>query len=194
MIMKTNIFFVRHAQPDFVWKDDRTRPLTKEGIEDTKKILDFLKKKDIDIFYCSPYKRSIDTIRSSANYYDKEIILDERLRERTSGENGNEKKLFKKRWENFEFAEPGGESLQETQKRAMEVVGEILYKNSGKKIVIGTHGTLLSCILHYYDHDYNFESYWRIIDWMPYIIELEFEGTILRRKKEHFFIKKIYSK
>lgn len=27
----TKVYFVRHAQPDFGWEDDRTRPLTAEG-------------------------------------------------------------------------------------------------------------------------------------------------------------------
>lgn len=32
----TKVYFVRHAQPDFGWEDDRTRPLTTEGKEDSK--------------------------------------------------------------------------------------------------------------------------------------------------------------
>ena len=31
-------FFVRHAQPDMSWRDDRTRPLTKLGFRDTKEV------------------------------------------------------------------------------------------------------------------------------------------------------------
>lgn len=29
--MTTRIYFVRHAQPDHNWIDDRTRPLSEEG-------------------------------------------------------------------------------------------------------------------------------------------------------------------
>lgn len=32
----TGLFFVRHAQPDVNWEDDRTRPLTHIGLEDCK--------------------------------------------------------------------------------------------------------------------------------------------------------------
>ena len=28
----TRVYFVRHAQPEHDWKEDRTRPLTEEGI------------------------------------------------------------------------------------------------------------------------------------------------------------------
>ncbi len=69
------VYFVRHAQPEHAWDDDRTRPLTLEGQEDAKKVVDFLKDKNINKFYCSPYKRSIDTIAETAEFYGKEVIL-----------------------------------------------------------------------------------------------------------------------
>ena len=58
----TKVYFVRHAQPEFSWVEDLTRPLTEEGKKDSKIVLDFFKDKKIDVFYCSTYKRSIDTI------------------------------------------------------------------------------------------------------------------------------------
>ena len=72
----TKIFFVRHAQPDHMWDDDRTRPLTTEGKADSEIVLDFLKDKKIDAFYSSPYKRSFDTISDTAVFFGKEIITD----------------------------------------------------------------------------------------------------------------------
>ena len=58
----TKVYFVRHAQPEHDWEEDRTRPLTEEGKKDSEIVLEFLKDKKIDAFYCSPYKRSMDTI------------------------------------------------------------------------------------------------------------------------------------
>ena len=77
----TRVYFVRHAQPEHDWEDDRTRPLTEEGKKDSAIVLGFLKDKKIDAFYCSPYKRSMDTIAEAADFFRKEIITDERLRE-----------------------------------------------------------------------------------------------------------------
>lgn len=34
----TNVYFVRHAKPDFSVQDDLTRLLTEEGINDCKKV------------------------------------------------------------------------------------------------------------------------------------------------------------
>lgn len=42
----TKIYFVRHAQPDSKWEDDRTRPLTDEGKQDAQIVLEFLRDKE----------------------------------------------------------------------------------------------------------------------------------------------------
>ena len=40
-----------------------------------------------EVITCSPYKRSLDTIKRTAEDYEKMIITDERLREREKGVN-----------------------------------------------------------------------------------------------------------
>jgi len=62
----TRVYFVRHAQPDHNWEDDRTRPLTEEGVRDSKKVTKVFKNIIIDFYLSSPYKRTIDTIKESA--------------------------------------------------------------------------------------------------------------------------------
>lgn len=186
----TKVYFVRHAQPKHDWKDDRTRPLTEEGKKDSAIVLEFLKYKKIDAFYCSPYKRSLDTIADAAVFFDKEIITDERLREREKGLDGNNHGMFQKRWADHDYHEKGGESLAMVQKRNMEALNEILSENIDKEIVVGTHGTALSTILNFYDSDFSSEYFLRIIDWMPYIIELDFEDNKLVGKQEHCHVEK----
>lgn len=189
----TRVYFVRHAQPEHDYEDDRTRPLTAEGREDAKAVLRFFQSMEnvgIDRFYCSPYRRSLDTIAESAAFFGKEIITDERLREREKGPGGNNHGMFRKRWADHDYHEAGGESLRMVRERNMAALREILRSNRGKNIVIGTHGTALSTILHDYDNNYDCDSFLRIIDWMPYIIELDFEGLELAGKKEHLYIEK----
>lgn len=192
----TRVYFVRHAQPEHDHEDDRTRPLTVEGREDAKAVLAFFRNmelsgdKKIDGFYCSPYQRSMDTIAETAAFYGKEILTDERLRERQKGPGGNVHGMFRKRWADHNYHEEGGESLRMVQERNIAALKDILRVNEGKNIVIGTHGTALSTILHYYDNSYDCDSFLRIIDWMPYIIELDFEGMELIGKKEHLHIEK----
>ena len=148
----TRVYFVRHAQPEHDWKEDRTRPLTEEGKKDSVIVLEFLKDKKIDAFYCSPYKRSMDTIADAAAFFGKEIITDERLREREKGPDGNNHGMFQKRWADHDYHEEGGESIAMVQNRNIEALNEILSDNTDKEIVIGTHGTALSTILNFTSH------------------------------------------
>lgn len=186
----TKVFFVRHAQPVHAHSDDRTRPLTKEGIQDSTLVLETLKDREIEAVYCSPYKRSIDTIKQVAEYYNLEIQTDERLREREKGVGGNNHGMFQKRWENHDYHEEGGESIKMVQSRNMEALKEILAHNRDKNIVIGTHGTALSSIMNYYNPQFGCEDFLRIIDWMPYIVEMDFEGQNLVNLKELAYIEK----
>ena len=190
----TKIYFVRHAQPEHVWEDDRTRPLTREGKKDSAIVFEFLKDKHVDAFYSSPYKRSIDTIADSANFFGKDIITDEDLREREKGENGNNQGMFRKRWDDHNYHEEGGESIAMLQKRNIRALTEILRNNIDKEVVVGTHGTALSTILNFYDKSFGCDDFLRIIDWMPYVIELDFEGDKLVGKVEHCYVLKEFKK
>ena len=190
----TKIYFVRHAQPEHAWEDDRTRPLTGEGKKDSAIVFEFLKDKHIGAFYSSPYKRSMDTIADSADFFGKDIITDEDLREREKGENGNNHGMFQKRWDDHNYHEEGGESIAMVQKRNMRAMTEILRDNIDKEVVVGTHGTALSTILNFYDKSFGCDDFLRIIDWMPYVIELDFEGDKLVEKVEHCYVVKEFKK
>lgn len=188
----TKVYFVRHAQSNHRDGNDRERGLTAEALEDRKIVLGFLRDKQVDAFYCSPYRRSLDTIRETAELYGRPILTDERLRERETVPGGNNRELFRKRWADFDWHEPGGESLRSVQERNIAALTEILEQNRDKTVVIGTHGTALSTILHYYDSSYNCDAFLRIIDWMPFVVELDFDGTRFLSKTEHVHIEKIF--
>ncbi len=175
----TKVYFVRHAQPEHAWEDDRTRPLTAEGMEDRALVWEVLRDKDIHVLYSSPYKRSVDTIAEAAHNLRKTIIMDVRLREREKGPDGNNHGMFEKRWADHTYHEEGGESIAMVQERNIAALKEILADNEGKNIVIGTHGTALSTILNYYNPEFGCKEFLRMIDWMPYIMELHFQGDEL---------------
>lgn len=185
----TRVYFVRHAQPVHSHEEDRTRPLTEEGKQDTALVAEVLADKQIDAFYCSPYLRSLDTIRPAAAVSGLPILRDERLRERQAGEQGNANlrdadSPLRRRWQDFSWHEPGGESIGQVQQRNIAALQEILLKNPGKNIAIGTHGTALSSILNYYRPSFGCEDFLRIVDWMPYLVELTFNGQTLLTFRE----------
>ena len=178
----TTVIFVRHAQSLHPYSDERTRPLTEQGIKDRHIVEETLKGRNIDAFFSSPYKRSVDTIRPAAELFGMDIKTDERFRERDNGV--NEPGLVEKRWADFDFAEEGGESLGAVQRRNIEALSEILAAYAGKTVVIGTHGTALSTIMNYYDPGYVLENYRRVMYWMPNILEFSFDGERLIEIRE----------
>ena len=187
----TKVYFVRHAQPVHSWKDDRTRPLTDEGVSDSKKVTDLLKTAAVDCFYLSPYKRCIDTIYESADFYGMSIALDERLKECKYGNlSGNFHEVIKKRWNDFAWHEGSGEPLGDVQNRNISAVYDILTANTDKTIVIGTHATALSVILNYFNSVHNSNDYFRIVNFTPYIIRLDFKENDYVGQEELLIIHK----
>lgn len=188
----TRVYFIRHAQSDWRSGSDRERGLTAEAMEDRRVVLDFLRDKPVDAFYCSPYRRSLDTIREAADFFGLPIQTDERLREREAAPGGNNRELFRKRWADFDWHEPSGESLRSVQERNIAALTEILEQNRDRTLVIGTHGTALSTILNCYDPGWDCDSFLRIIDWMPFVVELDFDGTRYLSRTEHVHVEKIF--
>lgn len=174
----TKIYFVRHCEPDFSIHEDLIRPLTDKGLEDSKRVVEVLKSKEIHVIYSSPYKRAIDTVKELADTLNLKVATKEDLRERTIADqwiddfNG----FVKSQWENFEYKLSKGECLREVQERNIKALKEILDENKGKNVVIGTHGTALSTILNHYDKSFGYNEFNRIKSVMPWIIVMEFKG------------------
>ena len=180
---RTTVIFVRHAQSLHPYSDERTRPLTETGMEDRSLVLDTLRGRHIDAFLSSPYLRSVQTVSPAAESFGLEVRTDERFRERLNGPGAGVPGTLEKRWTDFSFAEEGGESLGEVQRRNIEAINDDLRAYAGRTIVVGTHGTALSTILNYYDPSFGLEEYRGISYLMPYIVEMSFDGEELIEKK-----------
>jgi 2,3-bisphosphoglycerate-dependent phosphoglycerate mutase len=172
----TRIYFVRHAEPDKTVTDDRKRPLTAQGLEDTQFVYETLKDKGIDIAISSPYKRSFDTIKRLADALEISIQTDERFREREAGAKGQGLRKHPERWKKTEWKNDWGESIQDVKKRNIEALMDVLDKYDGHNIVLGTHGTAFSTILDHLSPIYGYDDFIRMMDWMPNIVEIIFEG------------------
>ena len=188
----TTVYFVRHAFSDKTVRDDRTRPLTAEGLADSENVAELLKSLNIDVIISSPYKRSIDTVGSLARALNKEIITDEAFRERNAGNwfGENFLEFIEKQWADFNYHIPEGESLASVQERNIGALKKVLAEHGGKNIVIATHGTALSTIINYFDRDYNFKSFMRILNFMPYVVKMEFDGERFLGMSEELVINK----
>ncbi len=189
----TNIYFVRHAQPQYSWADPATRPLTDEGRKDCTEVVRVLKDIKLDYAISSPYTRSYDTIKETALAHGLEIHTDERLRERKNGKNSNSMEMFAKRWADLSYCEPDGECLKSVQDRNIEVILDLLDNHAGENIILGTHGTALSTVFNYFDSSFALDGFLRIINNLPYVVRLGFEGRECVEKEELFFIEKVYN-
>ena len=175
--MKTFVYFVRHAEPDFSIKDDMIRPLSEKGIVDTKKVTKVLANRRITAVYSSPYKRSVDTIKDFTENNGLEIITNHNFRERGVGEWVDDFKAFsQKQWGDFDFKLVDGECLREVQERNISALFDVLKTNVGKNIAIAIHGTALSTIINYFSPTFGYNEFWSIADKMPYILCFEFDG------------------
>lgn len=68
---ETNVYFVRHAEPDLPNHDDLTRALTDKGMRDRLLVTAYLAERHIDAVYSSPFRRAYDTV---ADFAEKAAI------------------------------------------------------------------------------------------------------------------------
>lgn len=190
----TTIYFVRHAKPDKNIHDDSTRPLTAEGLADSEKVTELLKDRGIDVLMSSPYKRSMDTIGGLSEALDMKIVTDYDFREREAGswQGDNFLKYIEAQWADFQYHIMDGECLASVQERNIRGLKRVLNNHEGKTIVIATHGTALSTIINYYNHEYNFNSFMRILNFMPYVVKMEFDGEKFLGMSEELIVDKTW--
>ena len=178
--MKTEVYFVRHAQPDFAVRDDSTRPLSEKGMADARRVTATLIDMNITAMYSSPFKRAVDTISGLAESIGIEVTVERDFRERKVGEWVEDFRAFsQKQWEDFDYKLAEGESLREVQKRNIFALFEVIGKNHGRSVVIATHGTALSTIVNYFDPGFGYDDFLHIVDKMPYILRFRFDGMEL---------------
>ncbi|PEA80908.1 histidine phosphatase family protein [Bacillus pseudomycoides] len=185
--MKTFIYMVRHGESPKIEENERTRGLTEKGELDTYRITDILQGEGIDVFVSSPYHRSILTIQGLAKHLGQEVIVFEDLKERIfSAEDKriSDKELLpllQKSFSDPNFALKGGESNAVCQKRAIKVFKELLKTYRGQKIVLGTHGAVMTLMMGYYDSQYDLN--FLLHTSKPDIYRMEFNGEELEEVK-----------
>jgi 2,3-bisphosphoglycerate-dependent phosphoglycerate mutase len=160
--VETTIYFVRYGESMFVEGQERSRGLSDKGKLDAINVKEILAAENIEHFISSPYTRAIETIYPAAKSCKEEIKLEEDLKERVVGDFSPlsfmeaKQKLF----ENYQDAFPEGESSMGAQDRAIKVILKTLKKYEGKKIVIGTHGDIITLIMNYFDKQYGYQ-FWQ---------------------------------
>lgn len=174
----TNIYFVRHAEPNFSNHDDRSRELTEKGMLDRIAVTEYLKDKEIHAVLSSPYRRAVDTVKHFADAQGMEIELIEDFRERRvdSVWIDDFNAFAQKQWADFEYKLTDGECLREVQARNIEALKDVLRRYQGRNVAVGSHGTAIATILQYFDDTFGYEDFRRIQKIMPMIVRFAFDG------------------
>ena len=174
----TNVYFIRHAQPNYDNHDDLLRELSEKGLADRALVTKYLSDKQISAVLSSPYKRAIDTVLPFAESQGLKVEVIENFRERRIDsewiENFNA--FCERQWADFDYKLTDGECLREVQERNIDALKLVLNKYSGKNIVIGSHGTALSTIINYYDKSFGHDEFEKIRALMPLVVHFTFDG------------------
>lgn len=175
----TNIYFVRHAEPNYDNHDDLTRELSPKGRKDSALVTEFFADKQVDVVLSSPYKRAVDTVAQVASLHGLPIttISDFRERKVDSCWIDDFDAFTRRQWEDFNYKLSDGEALAEVQKRNIAALREVIEQHKGKTVVIGSHGTALSTVIHYFVPRFGMEEFSRIKSIMPWIVRITFMGS-----------------
>ena len=189
----TTVYFVRHAQPDYSahHEDTEQASLTPQGRIDAQKACALLADKKIDAIFSSPYPRAKDTVEPLSKALGLPVQFEEDFRERAIGVWLEDFDGYAQRqWSDFSYKISGGESLQEVQQRSTAALEKLLTAYPNKSLVIGGHGTCISTILNRYDASFGYQDFQRIVGWMPWIVQLTFDGLCCKEIKTLFKIEK----
>ena len=175
----TNIYFVRHAEPNYNNHDDLSRELSPKGMIDRELVTEYLADKQVDIVLSSPYKRAVDTVAHFASLRDLPITIIDDFRERKVDSSWIDdfEAFTRSQWADFNYKLTDGETLSEVQKRNIVALREVIRQHEGKTVVIGSHGTALSTVINYFVLQFGIEEFTRIKSIMPWIVHFSFRGN-----------------
>ena len=175
----TNIYFIRHAEPNYNNHDDLTRELSPKGMIDRELVTGFLADKQVDIVFSSPYKRAVDTVAQfpSLRNLPFSTIYDFRERKVDSCWIDDFDAFTRKQWADFDYKLTDGETLAEVQIRNIAALQEVVEQHKGKTVVVGSHGTALSTTINYFVPLFGIEEFIRIKSIMPWIVRMSFSDN-----------------
>lgn len=159
----TYLLLIRHGENDWVGTHrlaGRTQGvnLNDRGREQTAKLVELLKEQPISTIYSSPLERCVQTAEPIAKAFGLEVVQETGVIEVDYGEwqGGNLNELSQlPEWlavqhypSTFRF--PGGETLHETQSRAVRAIDRIVQAHPNEVVAIFSHGDVIRTTLAHY--------------------------------------------
>lgn len=159
--MKTEVYFIRRSETfgrgntieiknsdDSFLKNEKSM-LSVSGEKKAEELSKNSELLGLDAVYSSNYVRCMSTAKYFAAENDTIIYVDERLNERVVGDLGSMEfhDFLKCQSKDFDYKLPEGESLNDTKKRIVEAVKDILFHETGNRIAVVSDATALTCLL-----------------------------------------------
>ena len=149
-----DVILVRHAEPVPVGAPDLAdddRPLSDAGRDAAAELAAELDAWEVTAVYSSPYARAVETVSPLAVRRGLTVQLLDDLRERRLSVDlipETWRDSLERSWADADFALPGGESGRVAQRRAIGMLDLLRIRHpDGGRLVIGSHGNLISLIL-----------------------------------------------
>lgn len=141
------IYFLRHSIRDSSVHHEHA-PLTIEGQQLARQLSKFFIDKQIKQIYSSPFQRTIDTVKPTADQLALAIQTVDYFSERRVGEWVADFDSFSQsQWLDFDYKHLNGESLNDVKNRVYPAFKGVL-KEIEHPIIICGHGTALSVLFH----------------------------------------------
>ncbi|MGN7762883.1 histidine phosphatase family protein [Paenibacillus sp. 22594] len=162
--MTTYIYMVRHGDSLKTSGNERSRVLSPQGEKDARRVTERLLNEGIHALYSSPYVRAVDTIAGLAKVLGKEVQRIEDLKEKCWTDDDRtlqDPELYP--YLERMFAEPefvldgGGESNRVCKDRAVKALKAILRNHPEERIVIGTHGMVMTLMMNEFSEEYGLD-------------------------------------
>ena len=134
---------------------DQIQPLSAEGEERAKALLNVSELRDADCAVTSNTARAISTIRYIIEADGLAYEIDMRLRELEFGGFPNQPSppvkpghgLRERQWHDIDLAREGGESIRQCRTRMTEAINDIAAVHSGERILVVSHGAAICAYL-----------------------------------------------
>lgn len=162
MLRPLDVILVRHAEPvpfGTPGVGDDERPLSEAGSAAAAELAEELEGYAVTAIYCSPYARAMATIAPLAERRGLAVqVLDDLRERRLSVEPlGDWRSALEQAWTDADFTLPGGESGRDAQRRAVAILDLLRSRHpDGGRLVIGSHGNLISLILQALEPEVDF--------------------------------------
>lgn len=186
-----DVLLVRHAEPVPAGTPDipdDDRPLTDDGRSAADELAAELDGWEVTAIYSSPYARAVETVTVLAERRGMGVQLIDDLRERrlTPGLHDGWQQTLERSWNDADFEIPGGESGRTAQRRAVAILDLLRTRHAdGGRIVLGSHGNLISLILQALQPEVGYEFHMAMP--MPALYRLTHDGMRWRIMGGHGF-------